>query len=131
MQTRNPLFDDLARVFSGAVGAASGVRSEVEARLRAQFERLLADMDLVTREEFEAVEAMAAKARAEQEALAERLAVLETRLAAVETAPRKKPAAARRKQAAESDAAGDTAGDTTGGEEAGDGAGDAPPTPAA
>jgi len=116
MQTRNPIFDDIARVFSGAVGAASGMRSEVEARIRAQLERLLADMDLVTREEYEAVEAMAAKAREEQEALAARVAALEAQLAApvkraakpatkatartAAKAPRKKPAAPRRKAAA-------------------------------
>jgi len=81
MQTRNPLFDDIARVFSGAMGAASGMRNEVEGKVRAQFERILADMDLVTREEFEAVEAMAARARAEQEVLNERIAALEARLA--------------------------------------------------
>lgn len=77
MQTQNRLLDDLARVAGGALGVAAGVREEVEARLRDQFERVLQRMDLVTREEFEAVRAMAAKARAEQEALAERLAALE------------------------------------------------------
>lgn len=84
MQSQNRLLDDLARVASGALGVASGVREEVEGRLRQQFERILQQMDLVTREEFEAVQAMAAKARDEQEALAERVAALETRLAAVE-----------------------------------------------
>jgi len=82
MQSQNPLFDDFARLAAGAVGALAGVRSEVEARLREQFERLLAGMDLVDRDEFEAVKAMAAKARAEQEGLAARLAALEARLAA-------------------------------------------------
>lgn len=91
MQTRNPIFDDFARVFSGAVGAASGVRGEVEARVRAQLERLLADMDLVPREEFEAVQAMAAKAREEQEVMAERLAALEARLEAIEGKAASKP----------------------------------------
>jgi BMFP domain-containing protein YqiC len=82
MQSQNRFFDDLARVASGAMGALSGVRGEVEARLREQLERVLAGMDLVTREEFEAVKAMAAKARAEQEDLAKRVAELEARLAA-------------------------------------------------
>ena len=81
MQSRNPLLDDLARVAAGAVGALSGVRGEIEARFRDQLERILAGMDLVSREEFEAVKAMAAKAREEQEVLAQRIAELEARLA--------------------------------------------------
>jgi BMFP domain-containing protein YqiC len=82
MQTQNRFLDDLARVAAGALGTLSGVKGEVEARLREQLERVLAGMDLVSREEFEAVKAMAAKARAEQEDLARRLAMLESRLAA-------------------------------------------------
>ena len=66
---------------TGALGALTGVRAEVEARMRDQLERVLARMDLVTREEFEAVQAMAAKARTEQEALEQRVAELEARLA--------------------------------------------------
>jgi BMFP domain-containing protein YqiC len=80
MQTNNPLLDDLARVAAGALGTLTDVRSQAEARLRDQFERLLGRMDLVTREEFEAVKAMAAKARLEQEALERRLEALEARL---------------------------------------------------
>jgi BMFP domain-containing protein YqiC len=80
MQFDHRLLDDLARVAGGALGALAGVREEVEARLRQQFERILAGMDLVAREEFEVVRAMAAKARAEQETLAERVAELERRL---------------------------------------------------
>jgi BMFP domain-containing protein YqiC len=80
MQFDHRLIDDLARVAGGALGTLAGMREEVEARLRQQFERVLAGMDLVTREEFEVVRAMAAKARAEQETLAERVAELETRL---------------------------------------------------
>ena len=87
MQTENPLLDDLARVATGALGALTGMRAEVEARLRDQLERVLGRMDLVTREEFDAVRAMAAKARLEQEALAERLAAIESRRAALEAAP--------------------------------------------
>jgi BMFP domain-containing protein YqiC len=82
MQSQSRLFDDLARVAAGAVGALSGVKSEIEARLREQFERVLAGMDLVTRDEFEAVKAMAAKARIEQEELAKRVAELENIVAA-------------------------------------------------
>ncbi len=77
MQTENRILDDLARLATSALGTASGVRDEIEARLRHQFERLIAGMDLVRRDEFEAVKAMAANARLEQEKLAERLAALE------------------------------------------------------
>ncbi len=80
MPNENRLFDDLARVATGALGALTGVRDEVETRMREQFERILARMNLVRREEFDAVQAMAAKARAEQEALAARVAELEARL---------------------------------------------------
>lgn len=85
MQSQNRLFDDLARVFGGAAGVASDVRTEAEARVRAQLEKLLSGMDLVSREEYEVVEAMAAKARSEQEELAERVAALEARLVELET----------------------------------------------
>ena len=87
MQSQNRFFDDMARVAGGAMGALSGVRSEIEARLRDQLERILAGMDLVSREEFEAVKAMAAKARDEQEVLLARIAKLESRLAAESGAP--------------------------------------------
>ena len=81
MQTQNRLLDDLARVATGALGAFTGMREEVETRMKEQFERVLGRMNLVTREEFDAVRAMAAKARAAQEALEKRLAALEARLA--------------------------------------------------
>ena len=81
MQSQNRFFDDMARVAAGAMGALSGVRGEIEARFRDQLERILAGMDLVSREEFEAVKAMAARARDEQEILLQRIAELETRLA--------------------------------------------------
>lgn len=77
MQTSNRFFDDIARVASSAFGAAAGLRNEAEAMMRDRLQRLIADMDLVPREEFEAVKAMAAKARAEQEALAARVEALE------------------------------------------------------
>jgi BMFP domain-containing protein YqiC len=92
MQTDNRLLDDLARMASGAVGALTGMRAEVEARLRDQLERILARMDLVTREEFDAVRAMAAKARSEQERLEARLAVLEARLETVAAKPARRTA---------------------------------------
>jgi len=81
VQSQNRFFDDIARVAGGAVGALSGVRADIEARLRDQLERVLAGMDVVSREEFEAVKAMAAKARDEQEDLLRRIAALESRLA--------------------------------------------------
>ena len=85
MPNENRLLDDLARVASGALGALTGMRDEVETRMREQFERVLSRMNLVRREEFDAVQAMAAKARAEQEALAARVAALEARLDAAAT----------------------------------------------
>lgn len=86
MQTDNRLLDDLARVATGALGALTGVRSEVEARVREQLERVLARMDLVTREEFDTVQAMLAKARLEQEKMQQRLEALEAKLAEAEPA---------------------------------------------
>jgi BMFP domain-containing protein YqiC len=80
MANDNRLLDDLARVASSALGTLTGVRDEIETRMRDQFERILGRMNLVRREEFDAVQAMAAKARAEQEALAARVAALEARL---------------------------------------------------
>lgn len=100
MQSQNRLLDDLARVATGALGAFSGMRDEVETRLKEQFERVLGRMNLVTREEFDAVKAMAAKARAAQEALEKRLAALEARLgiaAAAKAAPGKTARAPRRR----------------------------------
>jgi BMFP domain-containing protein YqiC len=95
MQSQNRFFDDMARVASGAAGALSGMRGEIEARLRDQLERVLAGMDLVSREEFEAVKAMAARAREEQGTLLRRVAALEARLATQEgTQEGSEPAAA-------------------------------------
>ena len=80
MQTDNPFLDGMAKLFTDAAGAAQSVRSEIEGVVRQRMERLVADMNLVQRDEFEAVKAMAAKARAENEALSARLAALEARL---------------------------------------------------
>ncbi len=82
MQTNNRFFDDLARVASGAASTLAGVRQELDAMVRQRFERFISDMDLVTRDEFEAVKATAANARGEQEALAKRVAALEEALTA-------------------------------------------------
>ena len=81
MQTRNRIFDDLARVANGAASTLAGLKAEIEASIRQRVERLLADMDTVPREEFEAVKAMAAKARSEQEKLEKRVQALEAELA--------------------------------------------------
>ncbi len=86
MQTQNRFLDDIAKLATGAAGVAAGMRGEVEAKIRLRLERLLADMDLVTREEFEVVRDAAAKARAEQEVLHERVRELEAKLAEIETA---------------------------------------------
>lgn len=80
-QTQNRIFDELGRLFTNAAGAAQGVRQEIETVIKGQAERLLADMDLVTREEFEAVRAMAQLAREENEALKARIDALEAALA--------------------------------------------------
>ena len=79
-QTKSPIFDELSRLMSDAAGMAQGVRREAETLARTQLERLLSTMDVVTREEFEAVREMAALARDENERLAARLAVLEEKL---------------------------------------------------
>ncbi len=84
MQSRNRIYEDAARVAEGAFGTLVGLRREIEAMIRAQLERLLAGMDLVRRDEFEAVREMAANARAEQERLAARLAAIEARTRAGE-----------------------------------------------
>ena len=75
--TSNRFLDDIARLATDAAGAAQGVRREVETVVKTQIERLLRDMDVVTREEFEAVREMALLAREENDKLSERLAALE------------------------------------------------------
>ncbi len=75
--TSNRFLDDIARLATDAAGAAQGVRREVETVVKTQIERLLRDMDVVTREEFEAVREMALLAREENDKLSARLAALE------------------------------------------------------
>lgn len=79
-QTSNRFFDELAKLMTDAAGAAQGARQEFEMVMRSQADRVLAEMDVVRREEFEAVKAMAEKAREENESLARRIAELEARL---------------------------------------------------
>ena len=80
VQTRNRFFDEIARLMNDAAGVAQGVRREFETLFRAQAERWLRDLDLVKREEFEAVKEMARIAREENEALKSRVAALEAEL---------------------------------------------------
>jgi BMFP domain-containing protein YqiC len=82
MQTDNRFLDDLAKVASGALGSVSGVKHEVEVRIQQQMERLLGRMNLVPREEFDAMKAVAQAAREAQIRLEARVAALEARLAA-------------------------------------------------
>jgi len=78
-QTDNPFLDGMARLFTDAAGAAKSVRDEIDTFVRQRLERLVADMDFVPREEFETVKAMAVKAREENDKLAARIAVLESK----------------------------------------------------
>ena len=77
MNAPNRLLDEVARLVTDAAGAAQGVRREVETVVKTQMQRILADMDVVTREEFEAVRERAIRAREENDRLAARLAALE------------------------------------------------------
>ena len=79
MQTRNKIMDDISQLMTNAMGVAQGAREEAETAMNSMIDRWLADRDLVTREEFDAVRAMAQKAREENEALAARIAALESK----------------------------------------------------
>ena len=81
MQTRNRFFDDIGQLMTNAMGVAQGAKDEAENAVKSLMDRWLADRDLVTREEFDAVRAMAQKAREENEALRSRLDELESKLA--------------------------------------------------
>ena len=77
MQTRNKIFDDLSQIMTNAMGVAQGAKDEAENAMKGMMDRWLADRDFVTREEFDAVRAMAQKAREENEALKSRLDALD------------------------------------------------------
>ena len=77
MQTRNKMFDDISQLMTNAMGEAQGAREEAETAMKSMIDRWLADRDFVTREEFDAVQAMARKAREENAELAARLEALE------------------------------------------------------
>jgi hypothetical protein len=83
--SRPRFFDDLAGVAGGAISALAGIREEVEAMVRARLDEAIRRLELVRREELDAVAELAANARAGQEAAAARLAALEARLAVLET----------------------------------------------
>ncbi len=100
MQTSNRILDDLARVANGAVSTLVGIKNEIDALVRQRIERLLNDADVVPRGEFDAVKAMAAKARTEQERLEKRIAGLEAKLGVKPAARTAKPAAKAKKSAA-------------------------------
>jgi BMFP domain-containing protein YqiC len=80
MQTQSSVFDDLARLMTGAMGMAQGMNEEAKGFMRAQADRFVAEMDLVSRDEFEAVKQLASEARAEADALKARVAALEALL---------------------------------------------------
>lgn len=95
MQTSNRLLEDLAKVANGAVSTLNGMKSEIETIIRQRIERIAVDSDLVARDEFEAVRAVAAEARIQQEKLEARVRKLEAQLAggkAAKTPPRRKTA---------------------------------------
>ena len=83
-QTTSRIFDELARLMTDAAGAAQGVRSEVETVMRGQAERILRELDIPQREEFEAVKAMAQNAREENARLEKKIAMLEAEIADLE-----------------------------------------------
>jgi hypothetical protein len=80
MQSKNKFLDDISQLMTNAMGVAQGARDEAQTALKSVVDRILADRNLVTREEFEAVRAMAQKAREENDALAARITALEARL---------------------------------------------------
>ena len=86
-QTSNRFFDEIGRLMNDAAGAAQGVKREVDTVVRNQAEKILRDLDIVKREEFEAVKDMARLAREENEALKARIAVLEAKLGLSPSAP--------------------------------------------
>src|ERR1700740_73076 len=86
-QTTNRFFDEIGRLMNDAAGAAQGVKREVDTVMRNQAERILRDLDVVKREEFEAVKDMARLAREENEALKARIAALEAKLGGSQPAP--------------------------------------------
>jgi len=96
MQTRNKIFEDISHLMTNAMGVAQGARDEAETAMKGWMDRWLADRNFVTRDEFEAVRAMAQKAREENEALKARIDTLESAAAKPAPAPRRKAKAAKK-----------------------------------
>jgi BMFP domain-containing protein YqiC len=90
MESRSRLFEDLAKIAGSAAGSLSGLKDEIEARARQRLEDVAARLDLVTRDDFDAVLAVAIKAREEQERLERRVAELETQMARLQATYRPK-----------------------------------------
>lgn len=89
MQTKSPAFDDIANLMTNAFGAAKGVGDEVRAAARARTDRLIADMDLVSRDEFEAIKMMASSAQGEIAELKAQIKSLETAVKSLKRAAKK------------------------------------------
>ena len=100
MQTRNRIFDDLAKVANSAVGTVAGMKDELEQIIRHRVEDFIGDKGLVTREEFEVVQSMIEKSRGEQEKLKERITKLETKLIALSSQKTSRDTTTKRTKAA-------------------------------
>ena len=98
-QTSNRLFDGLGRLMTDAAGVADNMKREIDTIVKTQAERILGDLDLVKREEFEAARELAANARTESEKLAARVAALEAQIAAFTDAAKSSPKKAKDKDA--------------------------------
>lgn len=97
VQSQKRIFDDIAKVAGGALGALGSLKQEIEGLVRQRMDRFMADHDLVTREEFEAVKDMASEARAEQERLSKKIAKLEAQLSSPRSSKPKSKATTRKK----------------------------------
>ncbi|PHR62019.1 MAG: hypothetical protein COA47_05155 [Robiginitomaculum sp.] len=91
MQTKNPIFDDIAEMMTGAAGAMASAGEEMRSVIRSRADRMVMDMDLVSREEFDLVKEMAARALSENEKLREEITTMKK--ATTSTSKRKKPTA--------------------------------------
>ena len=98
MQTKNRLFDDIAKVANSAVSTFAGLKGEIENMVQHRIENLMADMNMISRDEFEAVKAMIAKARSEQERLETKVKELEKKLTkSLKPTPQKKRSSTKKK----------------------------------
>lgn len=91
MQTRNRIFDDIAKVANSAAGTFAGLKDEVEGLVRGRIESLISELDLVTREDFDTAMAIAVKSREEQEKLEKKVAALEKQIKFLAPTPAKPP----------------------------------------